>query len=158
MKDEESGAKGSDGVFGKRKYKLWVIAAILLLAFWSMFTGSITLTLNRISSSSSPFNALQNDFDVLEVEEREKVVRQMWDVYTQSRGTRLPKFWQHAFEAAYEDLIADSAAVRDAAVSEIAKMSFRSAPASESLSAERETEKETDHLISNGKEKTVRKR
>jgi len=63
-----------------------------------------------------------------EVEEREKVVRHMWDVYTsqsQSRRIRLPRFWQEAFEAAYEELASDDAEVRDSAVSEIAKMSMR---------------------------------
>ena len=60
------------------------------------------------------------------MEEREKVVRHMWDVYTNSRSVRLPRFWQEAFEAAYEDLTSDVAEVRDAAVAEIAKMSVRS--------------------------------
>ena len=59
-----------------------------------------------------------------EVEERKKVVRHMWDVYTQSKSIRLPKFWQEAFEAAYEHLTNDVQGVRDAAVSEIAKMSL----------------------------------
>lgn len=31
------------GIFGRRTYKFWALAAILLLAFWSMFTGSVTL-------------------------------------------------------------------------------------------------------------------
>nr|POE87688.1 hypothetical protein CFP56_65462 [Quercus suber] len=29
--------------FGKGRYKFWALAAILLLAFWSMFTGTVTL-------------------------------------------------------------------------------------------------------------------
>lgn len=49
----------------------------------------------------------------------------MWDVYTQSKSNRLPKFWQKAFEAAYEHLVSDIPGVRDSAVSEIAKMSIR---------------------------------
>lgn len=61
-----------------------------------------------------------------EIEEREKVVKHMWDVYTHSRRIRLPRFWQEAFEAAYEDLISDVPGVREGAVSEIAKMSMRS--------------------------------
>ncbi|KAA8537642.1 hypothetical protein F0562_027250 [Nyssa sinensis] len=61
-----------------------------------------------------------------EVEEREKAVRHMWDVYTHSSTIRLPRFWQEAFEAAYEDLTSDVPGVRNAAVSEIAKMSLRS--------------------------------
>lgn len=63
---------------------------------------------------------------VKEMEEREKVVRHMWDVYTNSRRIRLPRFWQEAFEAAYEELTSDVPGVRDAAVTEIAKMSVRS--------------------------------
>lgn len=60
------------------------------------------------------------------MEEREKVVKHMWDVYTNSRRIRLPRFWQEAFEAAYEDLSSDVPEVREAAISEIAKMSVRS--------------------------------
>lgn len=60
------------------------------------------------------------------MEEREKVVKHMWDVYTNSRRIRLPKFWQEAFEAAYEDLTSDVPGVREAAITEIAKMSVRS--------------------------------
>lgn len=65
-------------------------------------------------------------FGVQEMEEREKVVNHMWDVYTNSRRIRLPRFWQEAFEAAYEELISDVPEVRDAAITEIAKMSVRS--------------------------------
>lgn len=50
----------------------------------------------------------------------------MWDVYMNSRRIRLPRFWQEAFEAAYEELTSDVAGVRDAAINEIAKMSVRS--------------------------------
>lgn len=60
-----------------------------------------------------------------EVEEREKVVRHMWDVYTHSQRIRLPSFWQDAFEAAYEDLASELGEVRDTAVTEIARMSIR---------------------------------
>lgn len=60
------------------------------------------------------------------MEEREKVVKHMWDVYTNSRRIRLPRFWQEAFEAAYEDLTSDVPGVREAAITEIAKMSVRS--------------------------------
>ncbi|KAJ1415302.1 hypothetical protein SESBI_18259 [Sesbania bispinosa] len=31
------------GLFGKGRYKFWALAAILLLAFWSMFTGTVSL-------------------------------------------------------------------------------------------------------------------
>lgn len=49
----------------------------------------------------------------------------MWDVYTNNRRIRLPRFWQEAFEAAYEDLTSDVPVVANAAISEIAKMSLR---------------------------------
>ncbi|KAG5061065.1 hypothetical protein JHK87_002094 [Glycine soja] len=115
-------------LFGKGRYKFWALAAILLLAFWSMFTGTVSLrwsgTLNSLSSDID--TPIHDDLDVLEMEEREKVVRHMWDVYTNSRRVRLPRFWQEAFEAAYEDLTSDVTEVRDAAVTEIAKMSVRS--------------------------------
>ena len=50
----------------------------------------------------------------------------MWDVYTNSRRVKLPRFWQEAFVAAYEDLTSDVVEVREAAIVEIAKMSFHS--------------------------------
>lgn len=59
------------------------------------------------------------------MEEREKLVNHMWDVYTNSPRIRLLKFWQEAFEAAYEELNSDVAEVREAAISEISKMSIR---------------------------------
>lgn len=60
------------------------------------------------------------------MEEREEVVRRKWEVYSsQSRRIRLPRFWEEAFEAAYEELAGEDAEVREAAVSEIAKMSMR---------------------------------
>lgn len=51
----------------------------------------------------------------------------MWDVYVHSRIARLPRFWQEAFEAAYEELAGDDPSSRDAATSEIARMSMRMA-------------------------------
>lgn len=60
------------------------------------------------------------------MEEREKVVKHMWDVYTNSRRIKLPRFWQEAFVAAYEDLTSDAPEVREVAISEIAKMSLHS--------------------------------
>ncbi|XVE87281.1 hypothetical protein DITRI_Ditri18aG0104400 [Diplodiscus trichospermus] len=116
-------------LFGKGRYKFWALAAILLLAFWSMFTGTVTLrwsagNLNRLSDDFD--TPIHDDLDVLEMEEREKVVRHMWDVYTNSRRIRLPRFWREAFEAAYEELTSDAPGVREAAISEIAKMSVRS--------------------------------
>ena len=55
-------------LFGKGRYKFWALAAILLLAFWSMLTGTVTLrwsagNLNRFSDDlDSPIN---DDLDVL---------------------------------------------------------------------------------------------
>lgn len=50
----------------------------------------------------------------------------MWDVYIHGKKVRLPRFWQQAFKAAYEELMSDVVAVRDAAILEIAKMSISS--------------------------------
>ncbi|KAH7524079.1 hypothetical protein FEM48_Zijuj06G0080700 [Ziziphus jujuba var. spinosa] len=114
------------GVLGKSGYKFWVLAAILLLAFWSMLTGSVTLkwSAGNLARFSDDFGSL--NLDDLDILEREKVVQHMWDLYTHSSNARLPRFWQEAFEAAYEHLASDVAPIRDAAVSEIAKMSIRS--------------------------------
>ncbi|GLT39121.1 hypothetical protein SLA2020_133280 [Shorea laevis] len=116
-------------LFGRGRYKFWALAAILLLAFWSMLTGTVTLrrsagNLNRFSDDLEP--PIHDDLDVLEMEEREKVVKHMWDVYTNGRRIRLTRFWQEAFEAAYEDLTSDVPGVKEAAITEIAKMSVRS--------------------------------
>jgi hypothetical protein len=60
-----------------------------------------------------------------EMEQREKLVRRMWDVYTRTDNhVRLPRFWQEAFEAAYEELAGDDTLTTDAAISEIARMSI----------------------------------
>ncbi|KAL6012352.1 hypothetical protein ACLOJK_002839 [Asimina triloba] len=130
-------AAADSALFGRGRYKFWALAAILLLAFWSMFTGTVTLkwsagNLNRLSDDIDV--PIHDDLDVLvraspplypEIEEREKVVKHMWDVYINSRRIRLPRFWQEAFEAAYEELASDAPGVREAAISEIAKMSMR---------------------------------
>lgn len=119
----------NSALFGRARYKFWALAAILLLAFWSMLTGTVTLRLsadklNRfIDDIATP---VHDDLDVLEMEEREKVVKHMWDVYTNSRRIRIPRFWQEAFEAAYEELTSDIVEVREAAISEIANMSMHS--------------------------------
>ncbi|KAK9023203.1 hypothetical protein V6N11_003429 [Hibiscus sabdariffa] len=117
------------GFFGKNGYKFWVLASILLLAFWSMFTGFVSLkcSCGDLTTISDGFDlSVHDDLDVLELEEREKVVRKMWDVYTHSASVRLPMFWFEAFEAAYEHLSSDVAGVRDAAITEIAKLSMHS--------------------------------
>ncbi|KAJ9705543.1 hypothetical protein PVL29_003545 [Vitis rotundifolia] len=68
VKKESSDASG----FGNGQYKFWALATILLLTFWSMFTGTITLWW------------------------REKVVKHTWDVYINRRRGRLPRFRQEA--------------------------------------------------------------
>ena len=116
------------GISSRNHYKFWVLAAIILLALWSMFTGSVTLkwSAGNLTHFSDDFDSrILDDLDVLEVEEREKVVKKMWDVYTQSSTIWLPRFWSEAFQAAYEHLVSDIPGVRDAAVSEIAKLSLR---------------------------------
>ncbi|XP_039044335.1 uncharacterized protein LOC120183774 [Hibiscus syriacus] len=94
-----------------------------------MFNGTVTLrwsagNLNRLTNDlHSP---VHYDLDVLEMEEREKVVKHMWDAYSNSRQIRLPRFWQEAFEAAYEELTSDVPGVKEDAITEIAEMSIRS--------------------------------
>ncbi|CAN1190648.1 hypothetical protein LINPERPRIM_LOCUS40006 [Linum perenne] len=113
-------------LFGKGRYKFWALAAIILLALWSMFTGTVTLrwSVGNLNGLSDDIDIpIHDDLDVLEMEEREKVVKHMWDVYTNSRRIRLPRFWEEAFEAAYEDLTSDVPGVREAAITEVAKMS-----------------------------------
>ncbi|XP_042449756.1 uncharacterized protein LOC122034531 [Zingiber officinale] len=106
------------------RYKLWALAAILLLALWSVLTGTVTIKrFSRRPSDDDLGGPDFDDLDVLEMEERQKVVRRMWDVYRSS--SRLPKFWQRAFEAAYQELAGDDS--RDAAVTEIARLSMRMA-------------------------------
>ena len=94
-----------------------------------MFTGSVSLKWSSGNLTSFSYDSdfsIREDLDVLELEEREKVVRQMWDVYTHSTSIRLPRFWLDAFEAAYENLSSEVNGVRDKAISEIAKLSMQS--------------------------------
>uniref|UniRef100_A0A0D3D8E1 U1 small nuclear ribonucleoprotein of 70kDa N-terminal domain-containing protein n=1 Tax=Brassica oleracea var. oleracea TaxID=109376 RepID=A0A0D3D8E1_BRAOL len=120
---------GYSALFAKGRYKFWALAAILLLAFWSMLTGTVNLrwSAGNISHFTDDLVfPIHEDLDVLEMEEREKVVKHMWDVYNNGRRIRLPRFWQEAFEAAYEELTSDVPDVVEAAISEIARMSIRS--------------------------------
>ncbi|XP_074571960.1 uncharacterized protein LOC141828431 [Curcuma longa] len=106
------------------RYKLWALAAILLLALWCVLTGTVTLKRSSRRPSDDDLGGLDpDDLDVLEMEERQKVVRRMWDVYRSSG--RLPKFWQQAFGAAYQELAGDDS--RDTAIAEIARLSMRMA-------------------------------
>ncbi|KAL6521506.1 hypothetical protein OROGR_018075 [Orobanche gracilis] len=119
----------SPNIFGRGRYKFWALAAILLLAFWSMLTGTVTLRWSagdlkdRFNDDYSSHSA--DDLDVLDVEEREKLVKHMWNVYIHSQRVRLEGFWQEAFVASYEDLTSEVPEVREAAISEIAMMSAR---------------------------------
>ncbi|KAI3768052.1 hypothetical protein L2E82_18483 [Cichorium intybus] len=118
-------------IFGRSRYKFLALTAILLLAFWSMLTGTVTLrfsagNLNNFSDDITGGSPVRDDFDVIEIEVRERAVEHMWDVYTNGRQIKLQRFWQEAFVAAYEDLTSDVPEVREAAISEIAKMSFHS--------------------------------
>ncbi|ONK60571.1 uncharacterized protein A4U43_C08F19980 [Asparagus officinalis] len=86
----------SPSLFGKGRYKFWALAAIALLAFWSMLTGTVSLrSSGDLSSDDLLLRSQQShaDLDILEVEEREEVVRRKWEVYSsQSRRIRLPRF------------------------------------------------------------------
>ncbi|KAG8492079.1 hypothetical protein CXB51_015676 [Gossypium anomalum] len=129
LKKDSSSSSSVAGFFGKNGYKFWVLTAITLLAFWSMFTGSVSLKWSSGNLTSFSYDSdfsIREDLDVLELEEREKVVRKMWDVYTHSTSIRLPRFWLDAFEAAYENLSSDVNGVRNNAISEIAKLSMQS--------------------------------
>ncbi|KAM7272205.1 hypothetical protein ACFE04_026868 [Oxalis oulophora] len=120
-------------IFGNNTvYKFWILSALLLLDFWYRFAGCVTLKwYSSTSLAATPFlDDVQfptyDEIDILELGEREKVVRLMWEVYIErhnNKGIRLPKSWLHAFEAAFEYLVRDVAEVRDTAVSEIAKFS-----------------------------------
>ncbi|KAG6473347.1 uncharacterized protein LOC122028209 [Zingiber officinale] len=108
------------------RYKLWALSAILLLALWSMLTGSVTLKRSAVRRIDDDLGGpALDDLDILEMEERQKVVRRMWDVYRST--ARLPKFWQQAFEAAYQELAGDDPDSRASAVAEIARLSLRMA-------------------------------
>lgn len=56
--------------FGRGRYKFWALGAILLLAFWSMLTGTVTLrlsaaNLNHLSNRDSFDSPLPDDLDAL---------------------------------------------------------------------------------------------
>ncbi|CAN6206035.1 unnamed protein product [Urochloa humidicola] len=120
-------SSGEAALFGKGRYKVWALAAIALLALWSMFAASVTLRWSSgelAATFADASDPLIDELDPLEMEQREKLVRRMWDVYTRTGDhVRLPQFWQEAFEAAYEELAGDDTQASDAAISEIARMS-----------------------------------
>lgn len=56
------------GLFGKTRYKFWALAAIILLAFWSMFTGSVNLkwsAANLARFSDHHHSLIHDDLDIL---------------------------------------------------------------------------------------------
>lgn len=57
------------GLFSKTRYKFWAITAILLLALWSMFTGSVTLKWSGAGNDNNPlsdsFDSPVRDLDIL---------------------------------------------------------------------------------------------
>eukprot|EP00252_Welwitschia_mirabilis_P020261 TRINITY_DN492_c0_g1_i2.p1 TRINITY_DN492_c0_g1~~TRINITY_DN492_c0_g1_i2.p1 ORF type:complete len:167 (+),score=28.96 TRINITY_DN492_c0_g1_i2:544-1044(+) len=126
----EGGMKEKDNIFiGKGRYKVWALAVIILLAFWSMLSGTASLkwSAGNLSLFRDELDIhIRDDFDVLEIEAREKVVRHMWDVYVHYPRLKLTRFWQEAFHAAYEELESEVPGVREHAITEIAKMSLRS--------------------------------
>ncbi|GKE29372.1 aldehyde dehydrogenase [Tanacetum coccineum] len=79
-------------------YKFYALAAIILLAFWSMLTGTLTLNFsagNLNNNNNHILSTTTHDLDLLEMEDKEKVVEHI-----------------------------DVVGVREASVSEIAKMSI----------------------------------
>lgn len=60
--------EGSDNnrILGRGKYKFWALAAVVLLAFWSMFTGSVTLKWSAGNLSRVPDDfEIHKDLDIL---------------------------------------------------------------------------------------------
>lgn len=74
---------------GKGRYKFWALAAILLLAFWSMFTGTVSLrwsgNLNSLSTDLD--TPIHDDLDVLvsliflQISEIGDVICELWLYY-----------------------------------------------------------------------------
>ncbi|KAK8551868.1 hypothetical protein V6N12_040488 [Hibiscus sabdariffa] len=66
-----------------------------------MFTGFVSLKCSSgdLTTISDGFDLSVHDLDVLEFEEREKVVRKMWDVYTHSASARLPSSIKESYNA-----------------------------------------------------------
>lgn len=65
-----NGSDHSSPCFGRGRYKFWALGAILLLAFWSMLTGTVTLrlsaaNLNHLSNRDSFDAPLPDDLDAL---------------------------------------------------------------------------------------------
>lgn len=61
------GSESGNPFGGKGGYKFWVLAAILLLAFWSVFTGSVTLKWSASNLSRFPEDVDFPSYDDLDV-------------------------------------------------------------------------------------------
>ncbi|KAL2531537.1 Protein of unknown function (DUF1195) [Abeliophyllum distichum] len=149
---KENSLDSSSVLWGRGRYKFWALGAILFLAFCSMLTGTVTLrrSVGNLNRRSDDVNSpATHDFDVLDMEERENLVKHLWGVHTNSRRIRLPSFWQDAFMAAYEDLTSEVPEVQEAAISEIARMSVRyielEPPPLHRLSRPRSSPKQTEN-------------
>ncbi|XP_037478254.1 uncharacterized protein LOC119355538 isoform X2 [Triticum dicoccoides] len=81
-----TGGAAEAALLGKGRYKVWALAAIALLALWSMSAASVSLRWSAgdlAAAVSGDLDApLRDDLDSLEMEEREKLVGRMWDMYT----------------------------------------------------------------------------
>lgn len=59
----------SPSLFGKGRYKFWALGAIILLAFWSMLTGTVTLKWSAGDLTGLPDDDLgstaRSDLDIL---------------------------------------------------------------------------------------------
>lgn len=60
-------------LFGRGRYKFWALGAILLLAFWSMFTGTVSLRW-----SAGNLNRLSDLFDIPISDDLDVLVRLLW--------------------------------------------------------------------------------
>lgn len=55
-------------LFGKGRYKFWALAAILLLAFWSMLTGSVSLKWSSTSLNPFPGDLLDSSSSAVSID------------------------------------------------------------------------------------------
>eukprot|EP00249_Psilotum_nudum_P013136 c24171_g1_i1 orf=945-1433(-) len=112
---------------GRSRYKIWVLVVIVLLALWSLLSGSARIARNWSAgyafSYSSPSKEQKVNVDVLEMDTREKIVSQMWEKYQRNPRLKLSSFWQDAFEAGYEELESEIPTIRQMAIAEIARLS-----------------------------------
>ncbi|KAM3368219.1 hypothetical protein ACQJBY_016641 [Aegilops geniculata] len=129
-----TGGAAEAALLGKGRYKAWALAAIALLALWSMSAASVSLRWSAgdlAAVISGDLDApLRDDLDSLEMEEREKLVGRMWDMYTRT-----------------------SDEVRDTAISEIARMSAHRLEVEQPVNANEEEGKVSIRNIDHGRAK-----